>query len=295
MRWFSRGMISRARVAAALALLVTASLVSSGPAAMAERSRPALALGDSVVFGFITQAGFQYVNPSNFFGFPEKVGQELRLDVSNAACPGETSGSLLSAAIPDNGCQTFRATAPLHVAYAGTQIDYATAYLHQHTDTRLVTVLVGANDLFLLQKNCLGSLSCIQAALPGVLAQAGQNLDATYAALRQAGFHGVLVAVSYYSTNYGDPFTTGVIQALNGVIARHTLVAGGVIADGFTAFKTATSTPFAKGDTCKAGLLNATPDPAKQFTCDVHPSQSGAALLARAVADAYLGAREGGD
>jgi lysophospholipase L1-like esterase len=292
MGWFGRGMLSRARVGAAFALVVAGGLASSGPTAIADRSRPALALGDSVAFGYITQAGYQYVNPSNFTGFPERVGQELRFEVSNASCPGATSGSLLSSAAADNGCQSYRAKAPLHVSYGGSQVEYATAFVRQHPDTRLATVMVGANDLFLLQAACLGSPACINSGLPATLAQVGLNLDATYIALREAGFHGVLVAVTYFSVNYADPVTTGVIQSLDAVIAEHTLAAGGVVADGFAAFKAVATQPLAAGDSCKAGLLNATPDPARQFTCDIHPSQSGQALLARAVANAYLGARQ---
>src|SRR5216684_4227401 len=65
---------------------------------------PYLALGDSVSFGFITNAGFEYVNPENFIGFPDYVGQALKLQTRNAACPGETSGSFLSSTAPDDGC-----------------------------------------------------------------------------------------------------------------------------------------------------------------------------------------------
>jgi hypothetical protein len=54
------------------------------------------------------------------------------------------------------------------------------------------------------------------------------------------------------------------------------------VADAFTAFQTASG---AGGKTCKVGLLNA--DPANQWTCDVHPSQSGQQLLAKTVAETY--------
>lgn len=163
-----------------------------------------MGLGDSVPFGFITQAGFQYVNPNNFIGFPEYAGQQLRFDVTNASCPGETSGSLLSASAVDNGCKAFRAGAPLHVSYGGTQIDFATSFLQHHRETRLVTILIGANDLFLLRDSCTGNPDplCIQKGLPALLAKLGQNLDATFQAIHQAGFHGVLVGVTYYSLNY---------------------------------------------------------------------------------------------
>ena len=61
-----------------------------------------------------------------------------------------------------------------------------------------------------------------------------------------------------------------------------------VVADVFTAFQTAASNPFAAGNTCKAGLLNAAA--VNEFTCDVHPSQSGQKLIAGAVEAAYAAA-----
>lgn len=295
MRLIGRAVHQRAVMGVAILLAAVGGLVSSGPAATAEANRPALALGDSVVFGYITQAGFDYVNPNNFVGFPEHAAPQLHLNIANPSCPGETSGSLINIATRDNGCQAFRATAPLHVAYSGSQLAYATNFIHHHRDTRMVTILVGANDAFLLQHDCLGNPACIQAGLPPVLANIGNNLDTIFLALKHAGFHGVLVGLTYYSTDYTDPAGTGFAILLNNVIKAHTLAAGGVVADGFGAFQTAASTPFAGGKTCKAGLLNATPDPAQQFTCDVHPSQSGQEILARAVSDAYLGARRGED
>ena len=83
-------------------LLILCLLVTGASAAMPSESspRPYLALGDSVVFGFITQAGFEYVNPTNFIGFPDYVGRDLMLNDVNAACPGETTASFLSATAP---------------------------------------------------------------------------------------------------------------------------------------------------------------------------------------------------
>lgn len=91
-----------ATVAAAAALLL------GGGSSQAAPGRAYLALGDSVSFGFITQAGFEYGNPENFVGFPDYVGAELRLDTANASCPGETTASFLSATGADNGCRPFR-------------------------------------------------------------------------------------------------------------------------------------------------------------------------------------------
>jgi hypothetical protein len=292
MRLIERGIYSRVVVSAAVLLAAVGCLASSGPAVSAEEQGPALALGDSVSFGYIHQAGYAFVNPSNFVGFPEHASQQLHFVITNPTCPGETSGSLINTATPDNGCQAFRSQFPLHVNYSGAQLDYATNFIRHHHNTRMVSVLIGANDGFLLQDHCLGHPTCIQAGLPALLANLGANLDTIFHALRHAGFHGVLVGVTYYSTDYTDPAATGFVTLLNNVIRAHTLAAGGVVADGFGAFQNVAS--HAGGKTCHAGLLNATPDPALQLTCDVHPSQSGQEVLARAVSNAFLGARDNG-
>jgi lysophospholipase L1-like esterase len=270
-------------------MATVAILVSGGPTATAAGSTTGLALGDSVVFGYITQAGYQYVNPNNFVGFPEHAGPQLHLNISNASCPGETSGSLLSTSNPDNGCQLFRGSFPLHVAYAGAQIDYATSFIKKHPGTGLVSILVGANDVFLLEKACFGVPSCIQTGLPPLLITLGHNLDAIFLAIHKAGFHGVLVGVTYYSTDYNDALTTGVVKGLDKVIAARTKAAGGVVANGYGAFYAASASSTPTHSPCYVGLLNE--NPANLATCDVHPSQSGQELLARAVVDAYQGAQ----
>src|SRR3982751_27964 len=86
-----------------------------------------LTLGDSVVFGYITQDGPAYLNADNFIGYPEIVGDALRLEVRNPSCPGETTAAFLSPIGADNGCRLFRSRFPLHERYLGTQLDYALA------------------------------------------------------------------------------------------------------------------------------------------------------------------------
>src|SRR5262249_15776308 len=139
-----------------------------------------LALGDSVAFGYIASDGFAYVNPKNFIGFPDYVGGGVRLDTTNAACPGETSSSFISSTGPDNGCRPFPANFPLHVSYTSTQLDFATSFLASHKHTRLATLQIGANDGFLLEKSCIGNpdpIKCIQAGLPQVLATLSLNVQ----------------------------------------------------------------------------------------------------------------------
>ena len=249
------------------------------------QNRPYLALGDSVPFGFITQAGFEYVNPENFIGFSNYVGQELRFSITNAACPGETTSSFLSASAPDNGCQLFRSQAPLHVPYSSTQLDFALGFLAGHRQTRLVSILLGADDLFLLQQACAGDPGCIANGLPQVLATVSANMQTILGDIRGTGFKGMIVVVNYYSVDYSDPVATQLIQLLNQALGAAAVAQGGVVADVFSSFQAAASIPFAGGNTCRAGLLNALPQ--DQFTCDVHPSQSGQRLIAQTVEAAY--------
>src|ERR1700747_2912562 len=124
----------RARVFSLLLTLAGTAIAASAQGASGPRY---LALGDSVTFGFISQAGFEYVNANNFIGFPTYAGQDAKLNVINAACPGETTGSFLSFAAPDDGCRQFRtAGAQLHVSYSSTQLAFALAFLKSHPSTR---------------------------------------------------------------------------------------------------------------------------------------------------------------
>jgi len=242
-----------------------------------------LALGDSVTFGYdplLVQPG---VSPTVFVGYPQLASDLFRprLKVFNAACPGETSTSLISGTRPDNGCQNFRQfVGALHVSYSGSQLGYAESYVAANPRTKFVSLMVGANDLFRLQGSCQGKpdvSACVVAGLPVLLNTLSGNLTTIYSGLRAAGFTGDFVAVTYYSLDYADPATTGAIGAVDQVLATVTQAFGGKVADGFGAFAAATATTG--GDSCAAGLLirlSAT-------SCDVHPSPAGAALLASAL------------
>jgi hypothetical protein len=241
-----------------------------------------LALGDSVPFGYSPLLVHPGVNPDVFVGFPQLASDLFRprKKLSNASCPGETSTSLITGTRPDNGCRDYRQfIGPLHVAYSGSQLDYARTYVAANPRTGLVTMMIGANDLFLLLDSCTGSPdpNCVIDGLPGLLTTLASNLTTIYSTLRQAGFQGEFVAVTYYSLNYGDPLGTGVIKAVDNTLADATRAFGGKVGDGFGEFQAAAAA-FG-GDSCTAGLLiHLTPT-----TCDVHPSPAGAALLADAV------------
>ena len=272
----------QAFIPALAALAVFTALLLTGGALQADPGHPYLALGDSVSFGYITQAGFEYRNPDNFIGFPDYVGETLGMTPTNAACPGETTTGFTSATGADNGCRAFRAHFPLHTDYSGTQLDFATAFLNAHPNTKLVTILLGANDAFLLESQCNNDPTCIGAGLPALLGSLSSNMDAIFRALEASHFNGRLIVVNYYSLDYADAAGTGLTELLNQAITSHAHADGAIVADAFSAFQQASAS--AGGHTCAAGLLNASPQ--NQFACDVHPSQSGQQLLARAVEEA---------
>jgi lysophospholipase L1-like esterase len=274
---------------ATLALCVA----GSSTLALADESRGTmLSLGDSVVFGYITQDGPAYLNADNFISYPEILGNALRLDAANPSCPGETTAGFLSLTGADNGCRLFRARFPLHESYNSTQLDFALSYLGANKrKTRLVTLSLGANDGFQLIAACGGNPACIQTNLPAALGAVYANLNTILSNLRATGFKGVLMVVNYYSTDYSDAGGTALTAALNQTLAAAAAANGAVVADAFTVFQQAAA--VAGGKTCFAGLLNG--NPANQLTCDVHPSITGQRLLAKTVQAAYRVARRSDD
>jgi lysophospholipase L1-like esterase len=270
-------------------IAAAAALLLGGGATQAASGHPYLALGDSVGFGYITQAGFEYANPDNFVGYPDYVAPTLGFQEANAHCPGEATSGFISSTGADNGCRPYKAAFPLHVSYTGTQLDFATSFLTAHPNTGLVTLQIGANDAFILERNCAGDATCIGAGLPALLTQISTNVDTILRDLKATRFHGVLMVVNYYSLDYSDAAGTALTVALNNAITSHAHADGAVVADEFTAFQHAAAP--AGGKTCQAGLLNASPQ--NQFTCDVHPSQSGQKLLAQTIDDAYTAATGG--
>lgn len=241
--------------------LVRRTLAASTPPPL-----PYLALGDSVAFGYSP-----LVDPSdahNFSGYPTPAARALKESLTNASCPGETSSHFIVLTGSDNSCGFYRANFPLHVAYSGTQLAFADSFLQSHPTTQLVSINIGANDLFVLQKSCGRSVACIEAGLPGMLATLATNLNIIYGHIRNLdGYHNALVALTYYSLNYSDPVGTGIISQVNNVVAQVTVGWGGKVADGFGAFK-AITVPAFNGDSCAAGLLILV----ASANCNIHPS-----------------------
>jgi lysophospholipase L1-like esterase len=276
-----------------LGVLLMTSLLALGSATAKDptnNSGEYLALGDSAVFPFLQGAGYEYFYATNFVGYADWTGLGLGLTMTNASCPGETTGSYLSFYVYDNGCLYYRLLFPLHVVYGpveSTQSDFATAFLEQHSDVALVTIQLGANDLSLLEQRCKGNKQCIEDGAPQVFAKAEANMKTALAQLRDTGYSGPLVIVNYYSVDYTNQFLTQLIIGLNQAITAPAPAYGAVVADVFSAFKAAAMPPPARGDTCKAGLLNGSNPWTDPPTCDIHASQSGHKLITQTIEGVY--------
>jgi len=279
------GLAGSAMVAAVS--LIPALPATAAPLGGAGGSGTYLALGDSVAFGYVPSNAVpapDYFDPSSFVGYPEDVAQALHIPVSNASCPGETTASFYIPGAQSNGCENspgssvgYRTEFPLHVQYAGTQMLYTLRYLATHRNTRLVTIDIGANDVFLCQETTADACAS-PAELQAVLKKIQVNLAIIYALIRDvARYHGPLVALTYYSLDYADPTQVAGTEELNSAIASVTEKFGGKVADGFAAFE-GPSAAFG-GSPCAAGLLIKLPD----GTCNIHPSPAGHQLLARAI------------
>ncbi len=232
-----------------------------------------LTLGDSIPFGFSPLVATPHI-PSSYVGYPEVLAAS-NYQVTNPSCPGETSGSFLSVAAPDNGCRGFKSAYSLHADYATTQVSYVVGALKK-TNFDFITLNIGANDLFLLQKKCNNDAACIQAGLPGVIQAYSQNLAAGYELLKKAVHKEKFIGVTTYAPNYSDQQVVGALSALNAALVSFTNQIGGKVADGFGAFANEAGP---SGDSCAADLLIRLPD----GTCDIHPSQHGREVLAATV------------
>jgi lysophospholipase L1-like esterase len=266
-----------------LALLSTAVLfvLAAAPASASNEGHSYLALGDSVPFGFSPLVSPS--NASNFTGYPEIVAERLNIEDVNATCPGEATGGFLSMTGTDNVCRPYRLYNPLHVTYTGTQMAFATSYLKSHPRTRLVTLTLGANDLFRFQKDCAHKplpIGTCFLGFGGVLAAMQANLNKIFEAIRATGYSGLIVAVTYYALDYHN--TTGAVILNNPMVAAAT-ANGALVASGLDAW----AATAAGGSSCTAGLLIY--HPTVDGPCDVHPTPLGRDLLAAKVISTIAG------
>ncbi len=237
-----------------------------------------LALGDSVTFGYQepnTVPPPNYKNPASLPGYPELIARDLHVRVANLACPGETSASLINVKAQSNGCENaYRKAYPLHYSYKGSQLAAAVAFLRTHPGTRLVSLMIGANDGFI----CERTPSCVK-DLPAFFKRVAANVTTILRTVRREGrYKGQIAIVTYYSTDYTAIVTT-LSKLLNQAVVGAAKPYHVVVADGFGEFKTA-SVKFGNKP-CLAGLitqLGGTPG-----NCGVHPTYAGSTLLASAL------------
>jgi lysophospholipase L1-like esterase len=272
-----------------LAVMLPVALAPATAAAVVQPVQPGveyLALGDSVAFGYRPPAVTppeDYFDASNFVGYPEDVATAIPLVLTNASCPGETTASMITPGAQSNGCENsigspvgYRTLFPLHVEYSGTQLSYAVEYLRSHPRTRLVTIDIGANDVFLCQATTADH--CTGTDFAATLQQITENLTTIFTTLRQtAHYRHDLVLMTYYSLSYTDPVQVAGTTALNSALTAAADRLDILIADGFTAFQQASQA--AGGDPCAAGLLIALPGGG----CNIHPSSLGHQVLAATI------------
>lgn len=250
-----------------------------------------LALGDSITFGYregTTVPPPNYNNPSSFIGYPQLVAAALQLKVTNAACPGETSSSLISTSGPSNGCENhappittptelYRTNFPLHVRYSGSQLSFAVKYLRNHRNVRLVSMLIGANDLL----RCVSTAphGCTSASeLQSTLSVVGHNVGVILSTIRRkAGYRGQLVILTQYSPDYTSAFLTNGVNALNSTLETAAKPFRVLIANGYGQFYQGSL--YSAANPCTAGLLTQV----RPSGCGVHPSYAGQSLLALAI------------
>jgi len=241
-----------------------------------------LSLGDSVPFGYDPTHLPPLAPPPKtlnvFVGYPTYLDAAIDDVLTNPTCPGETSASFMIAGAPDRGCQDFRKDFGLHVSYAGTQQDFALAFLASHPETKLITLTIGANDALLLAQSCAD-----QTCIANGLAATAQNVIAILTTLRHASPTAQIILTLYYAPSL-DPGILSLTHALNSTLSQAVALAsaGVVVVDLKAAFDAADAS-FG-GDPCKAGLLVRLPD----GTCDIHPSQTGQKLIARTIRPTVL-------
>lgn len=274
------------RIAVSLLAAVGLILAGASPALAHQNSSPRspavyLALGDSVPFGYFRSSDTSiYANPANFVGYPAYVAHDLGLRLLNASCPGETTDSFIDAAAQSNGCENspdptkpgYRTVFPLHVSYTGSQLDYAIRVLETTPNVRLVTIMLGANDGFLCEEGVPTNYCSGPTDFAGVAQHVRTNLSLILGKLRATGYHGRIVAVTYYSLNYADAQQTQGALILNGGIVSAAVANQASVASGFLAFLGRSLR--AGGDPVNAGLVR---------PGDVHPTPKGQRLLANAV------------
>jgi lysophospholipase L1-like esterase len=170
-----------------------------------------LALGDSLSVGIQpTPAG---VDEPTSAGYPNQLYARIQythpdLKLDQLGCPGETTTTIIDGGICGySGGQRTSYTSP-----AGSQAAAALAFIAAHKGhVPLITLDIGANDL----NPCIakGTISGIEACLPGVLTTISKNLATLLAELRAADPNATIIGMNYYDPELAEWLTGSAGQA----------------------------------------------------------------------------------
>ena len=293
-RWFAA---ARVVALAIVLLLVVPATEGQPPPGAGEVAGWYVQLGDSIAAGFQpAPGGAPSVNPTG--GYADEVlrtvrSREPRTSLVNLGCPGATTVTM----IEGGGACTYA---------AGSQLDQAVEFLGAHArTTRLITVVIGANDILPLVRGGCATVGCLAAPLEAYAAR----LDVILASLRRAAAKTDIVVLNYYNPVLaswllgpaGQRAATASVAlqgALNAVIADKAAAAGAAVADVAGAFA---STDFSVTAQSAPLPRNVSLICAWTWMCtneDIHPNDAGYAVIGDAVAHAYLNdlpARTAGD
>lgn len=241
-------------VGAALASLVLgSSAVGSAAEAAPARTSTYVSLGDSLAFGYQPDLVAAHdFNPADYSSYAEDfAAMRPHLALANFGCPGETTTSLISGGCP----WIVTAGAPTHMPFGGaSQLDAALAYLGSHSDTSLVTLDIGSNDLLAVVDPCLTTsnpMACMQQGLPGALASIAHNIGVILSAVHQAAPHAQLVVFNLYNPlALSLPSSDALIGQANTVIAGVARSLGARVADAFAVMNHAAGSPAERAFVC---------------------------------------------
>jgi hypothetical protein len=245
-----------------------------------------LALGASYAFGF-QEAKFlselqtgTYSAASFDTGYVDDFAQMLaagrsRLATVNLSCPDETSDTFIYGGCP------FHVPGSLHTDYPATtsQLDAALAFLHAHPhQTHVITIsltdLAGNALSNLFFDTCKTDPTCTLNAFPAFLAHEEANANAILSALQAASPSSqILVLQEFDPYMLSIPLSVPLFAQMNEMLAGVATAHGAILADGVT--------PVTPANLCTLTFVCVPP------LYDIHPTDAGYAVLARALWAAY--------
>lgn len=237
-----------------IATVLTIAAVSAVLAVPTARATPGdgvyLSLGTSLAAGSQADAAGDTTFSSDS-SYTDQLYQRLKghlgseLEHVKLGCPGETTDQFLGGVDTEDNpsnCTDLYATR--------SQIGDAVATI-QSRDVVLVTIDIGANDLFAAQRLCGNDVNCIGGHIQAVALDTAQIVTL----LRSAGYDGQIIAMNYYNPlaaaaigfingvpGQGDPdlglalSSDALVSALNGALEQVYGALGVTVADVYAAF-----------------------------------------------------------